>query len=152
LRSLVFDVRANSKRKVKTTTPALSFLRSFSHVASCGTSRNACATQRHRVALLFGSVPQHLPTNIARLARFSVVLSVVLILVLPARHTTSFAQNDRVIVKVASFAELARQLAANLNKCNVKRIVIVDFEDPIRRVDDFGVWLADQLAAAPGDP
>jgi hypothetical protein len=80
------------------------------------------------------------------------VLSVVLILALPARHTTSFAQNDRVVVKMASFAELAQQLAANLNKCNVKRIVIVDFEDPIRRVDDFGVWLADQLAAAPGDP
>jgi TonB family protein len=53
---------------------------------------------------------------------------------------------------MASFAELAQQLAANLNKCNVKRIVIVDFEDPIMRVDDFGVWLADQLAAAPGDP
>ena len=53
---------------------------------------------------------------------------------------------------MVSFAELAQQLAANLNKCGVKRIVIVDFEDPIKRVDAFGVWLADQLAAAPGNP
>jgi len=47
---------------------------------------------------------------------------------------------------------LAQQLAANLNKCGVKRIVIVDFEDPFKRVDEFGVWLANQLAAAPGNP
>jgi TonB family protein len=53
---------------------------------------------------------------------------------------------------VQSFAELAQQLAANLNKCGVKRIVIVDFEDPIKRVDEFGVWLADQLAAASRNP
>ena len=73
-------------------------------------------------------------------------------LALPAARTASFAPTDRTIIKVASFAELAQQLAASLNKCGVKRIVIVDFEDPIRRVDAFGVWLADQLAAAPGNP
>jgi TonB family protein len=79
-------------------------------------------------------------------------LSAILMLALPAARTASFAQTDRTIIKVASFAELAQQLAASLNKCRVKRIVIVDFEDPIRRVDAFGVWLADQLAAAPGNP
>jgi TonB family protein len=112
----------------------------------------AYATQRPRVALLFGSVSRHLPAGLTRIARFSIVLSAILMLALPAARTASFAPTDRTIIKVASFAELAQQLAASLNKCWVKRIVIVDFEDPIRRVDAFGVWLADQLAAAPGNP
>lgn len=86
------------------------------------------------------------------MARFAIALSAILILALPAAHTASFAQTDRTVVKVQSFAALAQQLAANLNKCGVKRIVIVDFEDPIKRVDEFGVWLADQLAAVPGNP
>jgi TonB family protein len=84
------------------------------------------------------------------MARFSMALSAILMLALPA--TASFAQTDRTVVKVQSFAELAQQLAATLNKCGVKRIVIVDFEDPVKRVDEFGVWLADQLAAGPGNP
>jgi len=97
-------------------------------------------------------VPRHLPDGLTRVARFSIALSAILMLALPAARTASFAPTDRTIIKVASFAELAQQLAASLNKCGVKRIVIVDFEDPIRRVDAFGVWLADQLAAAPGNP
>jgi TonB family protein len=95
---------------------------------------------------------RHLPAGLTRIARFSVALSAILMLALPAARKASFAQTDRPVLKVDSFAALAQQLAANLNKCKVKRIVIVDFEDPIRRVDDFGVWLADQLAAAPGNP
>jgi TonB family protein len=94
----------------------------------------------------------HLPAGLTRIALFAMALSAILMLALPAARTASFAQTDRTIIKVASFAELAQQLAASLNKCRVKRIVIVDFEDPIRRVDAFGVWLADQLAAAPGNP
>jgi TonB family protein len=97
-------------------------------------------------------VSRHLPIGLARIARFAAALSAILILALPAAHTASFAQTDRTVVKVQSFAALAQQLAANLNKCGVKRIVIVDFEDPIKRVDEFGVWLADQLAAVPGNP
>ena len=97
-------------------------------------------------------MPRHLPDGLTRVARFSIALSAILMLALPAARTASFAPTDRTIIKVASFAELAQQLAASLNKCGVKRIVIVDFEDPIRRVDAFGVWLADQLAAAPGNP
>jgi len=97
-------------------------------------------------------VSRHLPVGLARIARFAAALSAILILALPVARTASFAQTDRPVVKVDSFAALARQLTANLNKCRVKRIVIVDFEDPIRRVDAFGVWLADQLAAAPGNP
>jgi TonB family protein len=112
----------------------------------------AYATQRPHVALLFGSMSRHLPAGLTRIARFSIVLSAILMLTLPAARTASFAQTDRTIIKVASFGELAQQLAATLNKCGVKRIVIVDFEDPIKRVDEFGVWLADQLAAAPGNP
>jgi len=95
---------------------------------------------------------RHLPANVARIARCLTTLSAILVLVLPAARTASFVQTDRTVVKVQSFAELAQQLAANLNKCGVKRIVIVDFEDPIKRVDEFGVWLADQLAAASGNP
>jgi TonB family protein len=94
----------------------------------------------------------HLPAGLTRIARFSIPLSAILMLAQPAARTASFAQTDRTIIKVTSFAELAQQLAASLDKCGVKRIVIVDFEDPIKRVDEFGVWLADQLAAAPGDP
>ena len=115
-------------------------------------SGNACATQQPRVALLFGAVSRHLPASIARIARFAIALSSVLILVLPAVRTASFAADDKPVLKVQSFAELAQQLAANLNKCGVKRIMIVDFEDPIKRTDAFGEWLADQLAAAPGNP
>src|SRR3984957_2120533 len=115
-------------------------------------NRNACATQHQRVALLFGSMSRHLPAGLTRIARFSVALSAILMLALPAARTASFAQTDRTVIKVASFSELAQQLAANLNKCKVKRIVIVDFEDPIKRLNEFGVWLADQLAAAPGNP
>ncbi len=95
---------------------------------------------------------RHLPTGLDSIARFAAALSAILILALPAARKASFEQTDRTVVKVASFAELAQQLAATLNKCGVKRIVIVDFEDPIRRVDAFGVWLADQLAAASGNP
>ena len=94
---------------------------------------------------------RHLLASIARIARFAIALSSVLILVPRAARTTSFATDDTPTVKVVSFAELAQQLAANLNKCGVKRIMIVDFEDPIKRVDAFGAWLADQLAAAPGN-
>src|SRR3984957_3625116 len=115
-------------------------------------NRNACPTQQHRIAFLFSSVSRHLPAHVSRIARFAVALSAILILALPAARKASFAQTDRPVIKVDSFAALAQQLAANLNKCKVKRIVIVDFEDPIRRVDDFGVWLADQLAAASGNP
>jgi len=79
------------------------------------------------------------------------VAFVVLLALLPV-GTASFAQNDRPVIKVDSFAELGQQLAANLNKCGVKRIAILDFEDPSKRVDAFGAWLADQLAAAPGHP
>ena len=115
-------------------------------------NRNACPTQQHRIALLFSSVSRHLPAHVSRIARCLTTLSAILVLVLPAARTASFAQTDRPVIKVASFSELAQQLAANLNKCKVKRIVIVDFEDPIKRVDEFGVWLADQLAAASGNP
>jgi TonB family protein len=92
-----------------------------------------------------------LPSNIVRIAaRVAAPAFVVLLALLPV-GTASFPTNDRSVVKVDSFAELAQQLAVNLNKCGVKHIVIVDFEDPIKRVDAFGVWLADQLAAAPGN-
>jgi TonB family protein len=97
-------------------------------------------------------VSRTLPVGIARVARFSIALSGILVLALPAGRTASFAQTDRTVIKVASFVELAQQLAASLNKCGVKRVVIVDFEDPIKRVDSFGAWLADQPAAAPGNP
>ncbi len=93
-----------------------------------------------------------LPAGIARIACFAIALSAILILALPTAGTASVAADAKPVVKVQSFAELAQQLAANLNKCGVKRIAIVDFEDPIKRVDAFGAWLADQLAAAPGDP
>src|SRR5579862_5129051 len=115
-------------------------------------NRNACPTQHQRVALLFSSMSRHLPAGLTRIARFLVALSAILMLALPAARKASFAQTDRPVIKVDGFAALAQQLAANLNKCKVKRIVIVDFEDPIKRVDEFGVWLADQLAAAPGNP
>jgi len=111
----------------------------------------ACATKRSRIALLFGSVSRNLPANIAPIAaRVAAVAFVVLLALLPVG--TAFAQNDRPVIKVDSFAELGQQLAANLNKCGLKRIAILDFEDPNKRVDAFGAWLADQLAAAPGDP
>src|SRR5579862_7759433 len=96
--------------KLKRTTPALSRIRNSSQVASRGTGRNACATQHHRVALLFGSMSRHLPAGLTRIARFSIVLSAILMLTLPAARTASFAQTDRTAIKVASFAELAQQL------------------------------------------
>ena len=97
-------------------------------------------------------MPRNLPAGVARFTRLAFALSATLILVLSVTGTTSFATDDKPVVKVVSFAELAQQLAANLNKCGVKRIAIVDFEDSIKRTDAFGAWLADQLAAAPGNP
>ena len=92
-----------------------------------------------------------LRAHVVRSALSSAALAVVLMLALFAARTASFAQTDRTVVKVGSFAELAQRVVASLNKRAVKRIVIVDFEDPMKRTDDFGVWLADQLAAAPAD-
>jgi hypothetical protein len=86
------------------------------------------------------------------MARFAIALSAILILAPPAARTASFATNGKPIAKGLSFEELAQQLAKSLRASKVKRIAIVDFEDPIKRVDAFGVWLADQLAAAPGNP
>jgi TonB family protein len=152
LRSLPFDVRSKSKTSSSKQRRRRFLVFASACLQQLAAQAEAYATQRPHVALLFGSMSRHLPAGLARIARFSVTLSAILILALPAARTASFAQSDRTIIKVASFAELAQQLAASLNKCRVKRIVIVDFEDPIRRVDAFGVWLADQLAAAPGNP
>jgi TonB family protein len=96
-------------------------------------------------------VPSLLSTIVRIAARVAARAFVVLLALLPV-GTASFPTDDRSVVKVDSFAELAQQLAANLKKCGVKRIVIVDFEDPIKQTDAFGVWLADKLAAAPGNP
>lgn len=55
-------------------------------------------------------------------------------------------------VSVQTFAALARQLSSELLKKSVKRVFIMDFEDPNRKVTPFGAWLADQLSSAPENP
>ena len=62
------------------------------------------------------------------------------------------AQQEPAAANVQTFAELARQFSAELEKQHVKRIVIMDFEDPNRKVTPFGAWLAEQLSSAPGNP
>ena len=155
LRSLtLFEIRHSDKvknnDKVQTTTPAVSCVRDCVHLAAWAQAE-AYATQLHRVALLSGAVPRHLPTGVARIVRFLAALSAILILALPSARTVSFAQTDRTVVKVANFAELAHELASGLEACGVQRVAIVDFEYPMDHVDEFGVWLADQLAAAPAE-
>jgi TonB family protein len=51
-----------------------------------------------------------------------------------------------------TFSALARRLSAELQKRCVTRIVVVDFQDPNGKVTPFGVWLAEQLSSAPGNP
>ena len=97
-------------------------------------------------------MPRHLPDGLTRVARFSIALSAILMLALPAARTASFAKNSKPIAKGQSFEELARQFAKVLRTGGVKRIAILDFEDPNSKVVPFGAWLADQFAAAPGNP
>jgi TonB family protein len=45
-------------------------------------------------------------------------------------------------------AALVQKLAAELQASNVKRVLVLDLEDPNNKVTSFGSWLADQIAAA----
>jgi protein TonB len=95
-------------------------------------------------------VPRNLLAIVARIARITVALCVVLLALLPA-STSSFAQKKNA-ERGQSFEEVARKFAATLHKSHVKRIAILDFEDPNKEVTPVGAWLADQFAAAPGSP
>jgi TonB family protein len=62
------------------------------------------------------------------------------------------AQEQPTPASEQSFAALARQLSAELQKQCVRRVFILDFEDPEGKVTPFGAWLAEQLASVPGNP
>lgn len=47
---------------------------------------------------------------------------------------------------------LVQTLTVELQKQGVWRVLILDLEDPDKRITPFGVWLADQLAASTGAP
>ena len=48
--------------------------------------------------------------------------------------------------------ELVQTLTVELQKQGVWRVLILDLEDPDKKITPFGVWLADQLAASIGVP
>jgi TonB family protein len=99
-------------------------------------------------ALLFGAVKRSLPY----IARYTVLLSVILILALllipatlaqgPSQEPAAPQANEQ------TFAALVQQLAAELQPQGVKRVLILDLEDPDAKVTPFGAWLADQFALA----
>ena len=98
-------------------------------------------------ALLFGAVPRVLLHPF----RFAIVVHAIVVaalLPLPA----SPLQQEPGPVSVQTFAGLARKLSSELQKKSVKRVFIMDFEDPNRKVTPFGAWLADQFSSAPGNP
>jgi TonB family protein len=47
-----------------------------------------------------------------------------------------------------TFAALVQRLSAELQSQGVKRVLILDLEDPDKKVTPFGSWLADQFATA----
>lgn len=98
-----------------------------------------------KTGLLFGAMTR------INIARFVVALGAIALIVLLAANTSSLATNDTP-VKGQSFDEVARKFAKSLHSGRVKRIAILDFEDPNKEVTPLGVWLADQFAAAPGSP
>jgi len=117
-----------------------------------GTGRIACATERQRIALLLGAVPG----NGLSFLRFDTILAgVSLAALLLAPASIAQQKQEKEQEKPASeqtFAALAQKLNPQLEARSVKRLVILDFEDPNGKVTPFGVWLAEQLAMAPGNP
>ena len=47
-----------------------------------------------------------------------------------------------------TFASLVQKFTAELRASNVKRVLVLDLEDPNGKVTSFGAWLADQIALA----
>lgn len=91
-----------------------------------------------------------MPRIVLQPCRFTIVVHAILVAALlpcPA----SPAQQEPAPANVQTFAELTWQFSAELEKQHVKRIVIMDFEDPNRKVTPFGAWLAEQFSSAPGN-
>ena len=84
--------------------------------------------------------------NIPQIARYAVTLSAVLILALLVTPA-SIAQEKP--AREQTFSALATKLATQLHARDVKRVVILDFEDPNGKVTPFGAWLAKELSSAP---
>lgn len=83
--------------------------------------------------------------------RFAIVVhAIVIAALLP--FPASPLQQEPGPASVQTFAALAHQLSSELQKKSVKRVFIMDFEDPNRKVTPFGAWLADQFSSAPGNP
>jgi TonB family protein len=98
-------------------------------------------------ALLFGSVAR----IVLHPFRFAIVVhAIVIAALLP--FPASPLQQEPAPASEQTFAALARQLSSDLQKKSVKRVFIMDFEDPNRNVTPFGAWLADQFSSAPGNP
>jgi hypothetical protein len=79
-----------------------------------------------------------------------VVHAIVIAALLP--FPASPLQQEPGPASVQTFAALARQLSSELQKKSAKRVFIMDFEGPNRKVTPFGAWLADQFSSAPGNP
>lgn len=73
-----------------------------------------------------------------------VVILVLALLLVPA----ALAQQQAPPPSEQTFVALAQKLAAELQTQGVKRILILDLEDPNGKVNPFGVWLGDQFASA----
>jgi TonB family protein len=88
---------------------------------------------------------------VLRLCRFTIVVHAILVAAL-LPFPASPAQQEPAPANVQTLAGLALQLSGELQKKCVKRVVVLDFEDPNGKVTPFGTWLADGLSSAPGNP
>jgi TonB family protein len=93
------------------------------------------------------------PQVIFRSVSFNVAAPALLLAAL-SLSPISLAQEEQQLppVREQTFTALAQQLSSELQKRCVTRIVVMDFEDPNGKVTPFGVWLAEQLSSAPGNP
>ena len=115
------------------------------------------------VALLFGAVYRLIP-HLKRVPRSiggtlrtvrldrrasvpsAPVLSLLLFATLLA--PASRAQQQPAPATEQTFAALAQKLAVELREQKVKRVLVLDLEDPDGKVTPFGSWLGDQFALA----
>ena len=78
--------------------------------------------------------------------RFTIVASAILLTAL-SLSPVSRAQ-EQLPSNEQTFATLVQKLAAELKASNVRRVLVLDLEDPNNKVTSFGSWLADQIAVA----
>ena len=115
------------------------------------------------VALLFGAVHRRIPhltrvppsigssphtDLLGRVTLVPTVFVLSFLLLATLLAPTAMAQQQPAPASEQTFAALTQKLAVELREQNVKRVLVLDLEDPNGNVTPFGSWLGDQIALA----